>query len=118
MIAQRHEIGEIGGTLVGPVHHMVDIGEHVVGAAREATPAIAPLHFTALRRRCETLRSAFEHGVAEGVIEGEGHRGVATDPPDGFTAKQAKAFDLGPTGSTLQQREIGVGDNEEARPGG
>ena len=117
MVAQRHQIGQIGWSLVGPVHDVVDVGEDVVGAAGEAASPIAPLDLAPLRRGGESLGPTLEHGVTEGIIEGQGHRGVAGDPPDGFAAQETQPLDLGSAGAALQKGKIGMGHDEEVRPG-
>ena len=117
MVAQRHQIGQIRRSLVGPVHDMVDIGEDVVGATREPASSIAPLDFVALCLGGESLGTTFEHRVTEGIVECQGDRGVATDSSDGLSTQEPHPLDLGPTSATLQEREIGVGDHEEVRSG-
>jgi hypothetical protein len=73
MGAQGHQIVEIGRATISPVDDVVHIGEFRVGATGEATPTISAGYLTSLGARGESSGAAFVHGVAERVIEGQGH---------------------------------------------
>ncbi len=117
MVAQGHQIGQIRRSLVSPVHDMMDIGEDVVGATGEATSSVPPLDFATLWRGCQSLGATLEHGVTEGIIEGQGDRGVATDASDGLATQQPHPLDFRPTGTALQEGQVGMGHHEEVRSG-
>ncbi len=117
MVAQRHEIGQIGRSFISPMHDVVDIGEGVVGATGEPAPSIAPLDFMTLGVGGESLGPTLEHRVAEGIIERQGDGRIATNASDGLTTQEAHPFDLGPTSAALQERKVCMGDHEEGRSG-
>jgi len=113
MITERHQIREIGRTLIDPVHDVVDVGEVVVGTSRKAAPTISSLNLAALGFRGESLCTTLEHGVSEGIIDGQRCCTGATDPSDRFAAQQSQSLDLGAAGSAAQEREVGVDNHEE-----
>ncbi len=114
MAAQGGEVLEIGWALVGPMHDVVDVGELRILATGESTSPIATLRFPTLGAGGESTGTALEHGVAEGVIESERDRGIATDAADGLGAQEPKMLDLGRPRAPTQQREVGMRHDEEA----
>ena len=115
MITERHQIREIGRTLIDPVHDVVDVGEDVVGTSRKATPTISSLNLTTLRFRGESLCATLEHGVSEGIIDGQRCCTGATDPSNRLAAQESQSLDFGAAGAASQEREVGVDDDEEVR---
>ncbi len=116
MVTQRHQIWQIRQALIDPVHDVMDIGEDAVRAAREAASTVAPLDLPTLRVRGKSPGPPLEHGVSERIIESERHRGVATDSPDRLATQKAQSLDFRSAGTATQEREIGVGHDEEVGP--
>ena len=71
MAAQGGEVFEIGWSLIGPMHNVVDVGKFGILASGESTSSVATLRFSTLGAGGESTGTALEHGVAEGVIESE-----------------------------------------------
>ena len=117
MVTQGHQIGKIRQSLVGPVHHVMDFGEDVVGASRETTSSITSLHLVTLGLTGVTPGAPFEHRVTEGIIERQCSVGFTTDAPNGLTTQETHPLDLRSTGTALQKGKVSMGDNEEVGSG-
>ena len=85
LIAELHEVVEIGGAAVDPVPHVVHVGEFGVGAAGEPAPLVAPSDLHALGVTGVPACSSEVEAPSIGPIGRNEDLGVACKPPGDFS---------------------------------
>ena len=93
--AQRDEVVEIGQTTLGPMFHVMDVGELAIGAAGNATPFVPAADLDPLRhRRFPSGPSLVEDGSI-GTFDRQRHPGITGQPASNLSRHRTHALELG-----------------------
>lgn len=85
LIAEFHEVVEIGGAAIDPVPHVVHVGELSVGAAGEPAPLVASSDLYALGVTGVAACASEVEAPSIGPIGRDKDLGIAGKPPGDFS---------------------------------